>query len=109
MVCEKCGGAMVIRHGRYGDFYSCSNFPRCKNTKPLDSAAEAFCPDCGKPIVKKFSKKGSFYACTGYPECSFSTSNTPTDEKCPDCGKTVFEKKNGVRVCLNKNCPSKSE
>jgi DNA topoisomerase-1 len=106
MVCEKCGAPMVIRTSRYGKFYSCSNFPRCKNTKPLESAAQAFCPECGKPIAKKFSKKGSFYACTGYPACSFSTSNTPVDQVCPECGKTMFEKKSGARVCMNKNCPS---
>ena len=109
MVCEKCGGAMVKRHGRYGDFYSCENFPKCKNTKPVEQTAEAICPDCGRPIVKKYSKKGGFFACTGYPECSFSTSNTPTDKTCPDCGKTMFEKKNGTLVCMNKSCPSKDK
>ncbi len=103
--CEKCGGSMVIRKGRYGDFYSCENFPRCRNTKPLTSSAEASCPVCGKPVVKKFSKKGSFYACTGYPACDFSTSNTPTDKKCESCGKNLFEKKNGTLVCMNKECP----
>ncbi len=105
MVCEKCGGAMVIRHGRYGDFYSCSNFPECKNTKPIEQSAEAFCPDCGKPLAKKRYKKGSFYACTGYPGCKFSTSMTPTEDKCPECGKTLFRKKNGELVCLDKSCP----
>ena len=109
MVCEKCGGAMVKRHGRYGDFYSCENFPKCKNTKPVEQTAEAICPDCGRPIVKKYSKKGGFFACTGYPECSFSTSNTPTDKTCPDCGKTMFEKKNGTLVCMNHSCPSKDK
>ena len=109
MVCEKCGAPMVIRTSRYGKFYSCSNFPRCRNTKPLKNTAEAFCPECGKPIAKKFSKKGSFYACTGYPECSFSTSNTPVEQVCPECGKTMFEKKSGARVCMNKNCPSNAK
>jgi len=36
-VCEKCGGNMVIRMGRFGKFLACSNFPRCKNTKNLES------------------------------------------------------------------------
>ncbi|MBI2003711.1 MAG: type I DNA topoisomerase [Parcubacteria group bacterium] len=34
-VCEKCGGKMVIRMGRFGKFLACSNFPKCKNTKNL--------------------------------------------------------------------------
>ena len=36
-VCEKCGGKMVIRMGRFGKFLACSNFPRCKNTKNLEN------------------------------------------------------------------------
>ena len=107
LVCEKCGGAMVIRHGKYGDFYSCANFPRCRNTKPLENDIQVPCPVCGKPVVKKRSKKGSFFACTGYPECDFSTSNTPTDKLCEHCGKNLFEKKNGTLVCMNKQCPGK--
>ena len=102
--CEKCGGNMVIRRGKYGDFYSCENFPRCRNTKPLTKNVEASCPVCGSPVVKKFSKKGSFYACTGYPKCNFSTSNTPTEKLCESCGKNLFEKKNGTLVCMNKSC-----
>ena len=35
-VCEKCGGKMVIRMGRFGKFLACSNFPKCKNTKNLN-------------------------------------------------------------------------
>ncbi len=107
MICEKCGGAMVIRHGRYGDFYSCENFPRCRNTKPIESGIQVPCPVCGKPVIKKFSKKGSFYACSGYPECDFSTSNTPTEKICEICGKNLFEKKNKELVCLNKQCKKK--
>ncbi len=35
-ICEKCGGKMVIRMGRFGKFLACSNFPKCKNTKNLE-------------------------------------------------------------------------
>lgn len=35
-VCEKCGGKMVIRMGRFGKFLACSNFPKCKNAKSLN-------------------------------------------------------------------------
>jgi len=34
-ICEKCGGKMVIRMGRFGRFLACSNFPKCRNTKNL--------------------------------------------------------------------------
>jgi DNA topoisomerase I len=36
-VCEKCGGKMVIRMGRFGKFLACGNFPKCKNTKNLEN------------------------------------------------------------------------
>ena len=28
--CPLCGGDLVLRHGQYGRFYGCSNYPRCK-------------------------------------------------------------------------------
>lgn len=34
--CDKCGANMVIKTGRYGKFLACPNFPKCKNTKPLE-------------------------------------------------------------------------
>lgn len=30
--CPKCGGELVLRDGRYGRFYGCSNYPYCKFT-----------------------------------------------------------------------------
>lgn len=29
-ICPKCGGYLVERHGKYGTFYGCSNYPRCR-------------------------------------------------------------------------------
>lgn len=31
-VCPKCGGQLVLRNGKYGQFYGCSNYPKCKYT-----------------------------------------------------------------------------
>ena len=31
-VCPRCGGQIVLRHGKYGAFYGCSNYPKCKFT-----------------------------------------------------------------------------
>ncbi|SUB94666.1 DNA topoisomerase I [Prevotella denticola] len=31
-VCPRCGGRLVERQGRYGCFFGCSNYPRCKFT-----------------------------------------------------------------------------
>ncbi|MGN0594005.1 MAG: topoisomerase DNA-binding C4 zinc finger domain-containing protein, partial [Hominimerdicola sp.] len=31
-ICPKCGGNLVLRNGRHGLFYGCSNFPKCRFT-----------------------------------------------------------------------------
>ena len=31
-ICPQCGGTLVLRHGRYGNFYGCSNYPHCRFT-----------------------------------------------------------------------------
>ena len=34
-ICPRCGGTLVTRTGKYGVFYGCSNFPRCRFTKKI--------------------------------------------------------------------------
>ena len=81
--CEKCGAAMVIKHGRYGKFLACSGFPECRNTQPLQArpsggAAGAEeepegellpCPKCGSTTVRRRGRYGTFIACSAYPKC----------------------------------------
>ena len=31
-ICPKCGGHLVERYGKYGTFYGCSNYPKCRFT-----------------------------------------------------------------------------
>lgn len=31
-VCPRCGGQIVLRQGKYGSFYGCSNYPKCRFT-----------------------------------------------------------------------------
>ena len=31
-LCPKCGGNLVMRTGKYGSFYGCSNYPKCRFT-----------------------------------------------------------------------------
>lgn len=35
VLCPKCGAEMVKRKSMYGEFYGCSNFPRCRGTKKI--------------------------------------------------------------------------
>lgn len=31
-ICPECGGTLIKRKGKYGSFYGCSNYPKCKFT-----------------------------------------------------------------------------
>ena len=106
MVCEKCGGPMVVRQGRYGSFFACAAYPKCDYTKQQQTELDVNCPLCGKTVVSKRGRnKGIFYSCSGYPDCSFSSWDLPTKEHCPDCGKMLFLKKTKeILVCHDKEC-----
>ncbi len=78
--CPQCGGELVIRKGRYGEFVSCSNYPKCTYTANLPKAAPEptgeVCPDCGSPLVKRVNRYGqSFIGCSNYPKCTFIKSD----------------------------------
>lgn len=34
-ICPRCGGRLLKRKGKYGEFFGCSNFPKCKYTKNI--------------------------------------------------------------------------
>lgn len=99
MICDKCGKPMVKRHGKYGDFYGCSDYPNCKNiinintdSEDKDTSEPKTCPKCGKPMVIKTGKFGKFYSCTGYPECKSILPYNKVVGKCPKCGKDIVER-----------------
>lgn len=104
--CELCGADMVLRSGKFGEFYACSNYPKCKNTKPKETTTDIRCPECGEKIVMKFTKsKKPFYSCSSYPKCKFSVWDVPTDKKCPECSGMLLRKKSkGILYCYNKKC-----
>ncbi len=91
--CPACGAPLVIRHGRYGKFLACSNYPKCRYTKPLEEEyTDIKCNKCGAPMVVKYSRKGTrFLACSNYPECK-NTKPYPTGLKCPLCGGELVER-----------------
>lgn len=35
--CPKCGGNLIKRTGKYGEFFGCENYPKCKFTKNISS------------------------------------------------------------------------
>ncbi|MBQ9070334.1 MAG: type I DNA topoisomerase [Clostridia bacterium] len=104
--CELCGGDMVVRHGRYGTFFACKNYPSCKFTKQKVVDIGVECPRCGGSIIGKHAKeKVLFYSCNNYPECDFSTWDRPLNEKCPDCGEMLYYRKTrGAVICKARGC-----
>jgi len=110
--CENCGNPMVFKMGRYGKFMACSNFPDCRNTKPIVKEIGVTCPTCkeGQIIERKSKKKRLFYGCTRYPECEFISWDKPLPRACPKCEGLLVEKKlkKGIQVqCVT--CDYKEE
>ena len=117
-VCEKCGSKMVIKLGRFGKFLSCSNYPECKNARPLkgndapgadgepgsgqqanseevEKLKEKFkdkkCEKCGKLMEVKVGRYGPFLGCSAYPECkNIMPIVVFTGVKCPKCKNGQF-------------------
>lgn len=108
--CELCGHPMVIKLGRYGKFYACSNFPDCRNTKPIIKEIGVKCPHCheGEVIERKSKKNRLFYGCSRYPDCDFTSWNKPVGRDCPKCGKYLVEKKSkGGKQVICSDCDYK--
>lgn len=92
VTCDKCGGQMVVRQGRYGRFYGCINYPECDGKKPITTGVK--CPTCGKgELVEKFSPKSNkrFWGCSRYPDCKHITRYEPVNKECPECGNYYLE------------------
>ncbi len=104
--CEKCGGDMVLRTGKFGSFYACANYPKCRFTKQKTKNIDIPCPECGSKIVVRYSRnRTAFYGCENYPKCNFSSWDMPVDEKCPNCGKQLYHKKGKPQlVCHDEAC-----
>ncbi len=104
--CETCGADVVIRSGRFGEFYACSNYPTCRFTKPILKEIGVPCPKCGARVIVRHSRdRKVFYSCERYPECDYSTWDMPLAEKCPDCGGVlVYKKGRKTVVCSNADC-----
>ncbi|GHR20484.1 type I DNA topoisomerase [Helicobacter pylori] len=103
--CPKCGGELVKKNSRYGEFIACNNYPKCKYVKQTENANDGdkqeLCEKCGGEMVQKFSRNGAFLACNNYPECKNTKSlkNTPNANeiiegvKCPKCWGDIALKK----------------
>ena len=108
--CPDCGSDVFIRKGKYGKFYACSSYPKCKFSKSIDSGKKKKskvektgkkCPECGNELLIRKGKYGKFYACSNYPDCKYSRplkkkkkrKTEKTGKTCPNCGKELLIRK----------------
>lgn len=110
--CELCGNPMLIKLGKYGKFYACSNFPECRNTKAIVKKIGVTCPTCkkGDVIEKKTKKNRIFFGCDRYPECEFTSWDRPIGRDCPKCSNYLVQKKvRGGQQILCSECDYKED
>lgn len=103
-LCEKCGGDMILKWGRYGRFLGCGNYPDCQNIKaingdetpaPEPEETDTPCDKCGELMVIKQSRAGArFLACSSYPKCK-NAKPVPMGVDCPetDCDGYLGERR----------------
>jgi len=100
-LCPESGHPLVVRHGRYGKFIGCSNFPECRYTEPWLERIGVHCPLDGGDLVERRTRRGRvFYGCANYPACEFTSWKRPLPQPCPDCGGTLTAENRTYAVCL---------
>jgi DNA topoisomerase-1 len=122
MVCEKCGKPMVVKHGKYGNFFACTGFPDCRNTISIGTNGAGqetgiSCPqaECNGNLVQRKSKRGKiFYGCDRFPDCTFAVWDKPVAEVCPECGAYFLVEKSTKRKgsflsCITDGCGYKKQ
>jgi DNA topoisomerase-1 len=105
--CPACGKPLVLRQGAYGEFVSCSGYPKCKYVK--QNLIEGMkCPKCGEgDVAERRARRGNvFWGCTNYPKCDFTSNLKPVAKKCPKCGSPYLVEKT-LRSGVFLECPNK--
>jgi DNA topoisomerase-1 len=107
--CPLCGKPLVLRQGAYGEFVSCSGYPKCKYVK--QNLIEGLkCPKCGEgDIAERKARRGNiFWGCTNYPKCDFTSNYKPVPKKCPECGSPYLVEKT-LKSGIYLECPNKKK
>jgi DNA topoisomerase-1 len=86
--CPECGKPMIRRDGRFGPFYGCQDYPKCKGITNVEKRVGIECPACGLgQLTERRSRYGKpFYGCNRYPDCDFALWTQPLAQPCPNCG-----------------------
>lgn len=118
--CPKCGGQMMVRHGKYGPFLGCKNYPECKGIVNIPKKGEEIpkeadlppCPaiGCDGRIVPKRSRFGKiFFSCSNFPDCNVIVNNLDDlATKYAHHEKTPYEKKTKKKAASKTTSKSKT-
>lgn len=110
--CPECKkGEIIIKMGRFGRFYACSNYPDCKYKEKMEKKEvlgekakkmqkkallllkkNTKCAKCGADMAVRTSRYGTFLGCTSYPKCrNIIAVEEDSNLSCPKCkeGKVV--------------------
>ena len=117
VLCMECEKPMQLRDGRYGRFFSCVDYPKCKGVRNLqqravfmtaDGTIEPFrsVTDPRFYMELRTSRYGKpFVGTTGYPEDVFSVWSLPLATPCPECGAPLRQpprnRKVPTAICAN--------
>ncbi len=86
--CPECGSELQLKAGRFGPFFSCTNFPKCRCSvnlrgeakkraeiempppqRPKPTPTDIPCDECGEPMMIRTGRSGKFLGCSNYPKC----------------------------------------
>jgi DNA topoisomerase-1 len=116
LTCEKCSRPMVLRTGRYGEFLSCSGFPKCRESRPVHTGVACPREGCEGVVEERRSKRGrKFYGCSKHEQtgCDFVTWAKPVKKRCPKCEAPflVIKRSRGATFlrCLRDDCDYSEE
>jgi DNA topoisomerase I len=116
--CKECGKPMLKREGRFGTFFGCVDYPKCKGIRNVQQRL-AYKDDDGRIrwfrsptdpensfMERRISRYGKpFVGSTGYPDDAFAVWSLPIASPCPECGSPLRpppkNRKEPVAICTH--------
>lgn len=98
-------GQLILREGRFGQFISCSRYPKCNHIEESEEEKKenltgVKCTECTNgEMLKKQGRFGEFFSCSNYPKCKNAIKAKPTGDLCPVCNKLMM---NGTKTIPNR-------
>jgi DNA topoisomerase I len=116
--CQNCGKPMLLRTGRFGRFFGCVDYPKCKGIRNVqhrlmyrDEAGTVHpfrspTDPQGSYLERRTSRYGKpFVGSTGYPDDVFAVWSLPIASPCAECGAPLRppprNRKEPVAVCTH--------